>query len=258
MAERLTEVLTAGAENSPEGKRRRLRKRLLWAGPIALLALALISYLTGGRYISTVNAYVQADITLISTDVAGTVASIAVRNNDRVEAGQLLFKIDDETYRIAVRGAEAQLAMVRNDIVALKATYQQKLAEIKQSEADIVFYERDASRQADLYKGKATSLADWDEARHKLDQARANRISLQQQADSVLAQLGGTADPQVETHARYLQAKAQVDKAERDLRRTSISAPATGIVTNVDKLQVGQYLSSAQAAFSLISTEQVW
>ncbi|WP_119458293.1 biotin/lipoyl-binding protein [Rhodospirillaceae bacterium SYSU D60014] len=110
-------------------RRKRIRWVLLTLGPLLLLVLAVYGYVAGGRYVSTDNAYVKADVTTISTDVGGTVAAVAVRNNEAVSAGQLLFRLDDEPYRIALAGAEARLGMVRNEIDALRATYHQKLAE---------------------------------------------------------------------------------------------------------------------------------
>ena len=80
----------------------------------------------------------------------------------------------------------------------------------------------------------------------------------QQDAAATLAQLGGNADANVEDNPTYLTAKAQVDKAERDLRRTVVHAPSAGIVTNVEALQVGEYLPAAQPAFSLVSSSNVW
>ena len=80
----------------------------------------------------------------------------------------------------------------------------------------------------------------------------------QNDADATLAQLGGKADAPIEQNASYLAAQAQVDKARRDLTRTTVLAPIPGIVTNVDALQVGEYLPAAQPAFSLVSSADVW
>ena len=80
----------------------------------------------------------------------------------------------------------------------------------------------------------------------------------QNDAQATLAQLGGNADAPSSRTPNYLAAQAQVDKAQRDLRRTTVLAPIPGIVTNVDALQVGEYLPAAQAAFSLVSSADVW
>jgi membrane fusion protein (multidrug efflux system) len=121
-------------------KRQLVRRILLPLGPVVLIALALTMWLSGGRYVSTDNAYVHADKVAVSADIEGPVVEVAVKDNQRVAAGDLLFRIDDEPYRIALAAAEAQLGSVRNDIAALQATYRQRLADIRQGEADIAWY----------------------------------------------------------------------------------------------------------------------
>jgi len=109
--------------------RQRLRLPLMLLGPIVVLAAAGYWYLTTGRYVSTDDAYVQAARVSISTDVSGRVAEIDIRDNEQVKAGQVLFSLDQRPFIIAVEEAKAQLAAVRLQIEAMKATYQQKLAE---------------------------------------------------------------------------------------------------------------------------------
>src|SRR5436305_7664591 len=103
--------------------RQRLRLPLMLAGPLVVLIAATWWYLTGGRYVSTDDAYIQAAKTMISTDVAGRVVEVSVRDNQRVTKGQVLFRLDDRPFRIAVEDATAQLAAARLQIEALKATY---------------------------------------------------------------------------------------------------------------------------------------
>jgi membrane fusion protein, multidrug efflux system len=239
-------------------RRKRLRWVLLTLGPLLLLILGVYGYVTGGRYVSTDNAYVKADVTTISTDVGGTVAAVAVRNNEAVSAGQLLFRLEDEPYRIALAGAEARLGMVRNEIDALRATYHQKLADLDQAQSDIAFLEREYQRQLKLAEQKVAAQARLDEARHNLEFARAAVASLRQEAASVLASLSGDVGRPVEKHPRYLRAKAARDQAARDLAHTRMTAPMGGIVTNVDALQPGEYLAAAEPAFSLVGSETVW
>src|SRR5438132_11980920 len=92
---------------------------LLLFGPLALVAVASYFYLTGGRYVSTDDSYVHADNTMISTDVPGRVVEVAVRENEQVKAGQILFKLDDAPYRYALERAQANLAMTRLNIEAM-------------------------------------------------------------------------------------------------------------------------------------------
>lgn len=240
--------------------RRRLpvRRILLLAGPLLVLAVAAVTYLTGGRYVSTDNAAVQAGKSTISTDVAGNVAEIAVRNNQHVKAGDLLFRLDDEPYRIALEGATAQLGVVRDTLEGEKANYRQKLEAIKQVQTDLDFYQREYQRQNDLFKSRVNAQTQLDQARRNLDATGQKLAAARQDAAAVLAGLGGKADAPVEQYAAWQQAKAAVDKAARDLRRTRVLAPMDGIVTQVDSLQPGEYLASQQAAMAIVSDKDIW
>jgi membrane fusion protein (multidrug efflux system) len=235
-----------------------LRRLLLALGPIVVLAGGVFAYTGGGRYVSTDNAYVHAGKLTVATDVSGIVADVAVKESQKVEKGQVLFTLDQEPFRIALAGAEANLGIVRNQLVTLQATWRQKQAQIAQARTDAAFYETGFQRQQDLLKRGVASQAAYDQAKRDLDAARERVVMAQSDADATLAQLGGKADAPIEQNASYLAAQSQVDKARRDLTRTTVLAPIPGIVTNVDALQVGEYLPAAQPAFSLVSSADVW
>ena len=242
-------------------KRRRprnLRRVLLALGPVLVVAGGLFFYMTGGRYVSTDNAYVHAGKLTVATDVSGIVSNVAVRESQTVEKGQVLFTLDQEPFRIALAGAEANLGAVRNQIATQQANYRQKLAQITQARTDVTFFETNYQRQQDLLKRGVAAQATFDQAKRDVDAAHERLAVAQHDAEATLAQLGGNADAKVEENANYLAAQAQVDKAQRDLTRTTVLAPIPGIVTNVDALQVGEYLPAAQPAFSLVSSADVW
>jgi membrane fusion protein (multidrug efflux system) len=235
-----------------------LRRLLLALGPVVVLAGGLFAWTAGGRYVSTDNAYVHAGKLTVATDVSGIVADVAVKESQKVEKGQVLFTLDQEPFRIALAGAEANLGTVRNQLVTLQATWRQKQAQVAQARTDVAFYETTFQRQQDLLKRGVSAQATFDQARRDLDAARERVTMAQNDAEATLATLGGKADAPVEQNPNYLAAQAQVDKAKRDLGRTTVTAPIPGIVTNVDALQVGEYLPAAQAAFSLVSSADVW
>lgn len=242
----------------PSRSRKSLRRILLLAGPLVVLAGALYFYLTGGRFASTDDAYVKADIVSIATDISGIVAKVDVHNDQHVKAGDVLFQLDDEPYRIALEGAKAQLGATANQIDALKASYRQQLAAVQNAQNDVAYYQLGIQRQTELASRAVASQATLDQARHDYQAARDRLTAAQRQADSVLARLGGDVNKPTEENPQYLQAKAQVDKAERDLRRTIVRAPVDGVVTNVDALQPGNYLPASQTAFSLVASDHVW
>lgn len=250
------EVAAPTAEKPKQPKSR--RRLLLLAGPALVLAGGLFVYMTGGRYVSTDNAYVHAGKATVATDVSGIVANVAVHESQKVEKGQILFTLDPEPFRIALAGAEANLGIVRNQIMTQQATYKQKLAQIEQAKTDVAFYDTGLQRQADLLKRGVAAQATYDQAKRDVDSARERLDVARRDAEAALAQLGGNADARIEDNPNFQAAQAQVDKARRDLSHTTVVASLPGVVTNVDALQVGEFLPAAQAAFSLVSSTDVW
>jgi membrane fusion protein (multidrug efflux system) len=186
------------------------------------------------------------------------VVEVDVHNNEQVSRGQLLFKLDDRPYRIAVERAEAQLAAEKLQIDGLRATYRQKQADLKQTQDTLSFQQREADRQQQLVSEHIVSQSSFDQVRNRLDSAR-QAVAASQQADAnVLATLGGNPNVQTDQHPLVQQAQAQLDQAKLNLSYTVVKAPADGIVTNVDKLPIGTYLNTATPAFSLIGTDDVW
>jgi membrane fusion protein (multidrug efflux system) len=239
-------------------RRRSLKRPILFALlPIALIAGGYF-YVTGGQIMETDNAYLQADMVGVSTDVAGTVAAVNVYENEEVKAGQVLFQLKPDSFRIALEGAEAKLAAARNELLNLKASYAQTLAQIAQVEADIPYYQTAFDRQQTLITNAAASHATYDQAKHDLDAAKQKVTVAKAQAKTTLAQLGGDANQPIEQNPLYLEAKSAVDDAQRQFDDTTVRAPFDGVVTNVNALQPGSYLDAAQQAFSLVSTKNMW
>ena len=248
---------TPPAARAAASRRFGVRQVLFLALPLALIAGAYV-YATGGQIMSTDNAYIQADMVGIATDVAGTVAAIEVHESEAVKKGQVLFRLKQDAYQTALAGAKAQLGTVRNQILTLQASYKQSLAQLAQAEADVPYYETALKRQQDLVSSAATSRAAFDQARHDLESAQQKVIVAKAQAQSTLAQLGEDLDQPLEQNPFYLQAQTSVDNAQRDLNDTIVRAPFDGIVTNVNSLQVGAYLQAAQAGFALVSDKNIW
>jgi membrane fusion protein (multidrug efflux system) len=236
----------------------RLRVPLMLLGVAVVVIAALTFWLTGGRYMSTDDAYVQAARTSISSNVAGQVTQILVHDNERVHRGQLLFRLDDQPYRIAVEAAEAKLASARLTVLAGKATYRQQLASVRSAQDTVSYRHKEYERQRKLLATGIASQAMYDGAQHALDNARQQETAAQQQAAGVLAMLGGDADIDVNRHPSVLQAQAELDRAKLNLSYTQITAPDDGTVTKVEQLQVGDYINAASPVFALISSRDVW
>jgi membrane fusion protein (multidrug efflux system) len=194
---------------------------------------------------------------VISADVSGRVLTIEVTDNQRVTKGQVLYRLDPHSYEVAVADATAQLGMARLQVEALKATYQQKVAENKAAQDMLDYAQREYDRQKKLVGSGVSSQAQFDQASNALEVARRKVESTQHDIGSVLAQLGGNPDIKIADHPMVQRAQAVVDAKQIDLNDTVIRAPDNGIVTKVEQLQVGNYMTAATPVFSLMS-DRVW
>ncbi|HWD56713.1 MAG TPA: HlyD family secretion protein [Stellaceae bacterium] len=237
--------------------RQRLRMPLMIAGPVVVAIGAGYWYLTSGRFVETDDAYVQAGRTVISADVAGRVMSIEVRDNERVTKGQVLYRLDPAYLQAALNDAKAQLGMARLQVEALKATYQQKLADNRSAQETLDYSQREYDRQKKLLGSGVASQAQFDQASNALEVARQRVASTQQDIRNVLAQLGGNPDIPVNEHPMVQRTQAVVDQKQIDVNDTVIRAPENGTVTKVEQLQVGDYMPVATPVFSLMS-DRLW
>jgi membrane fusion protein (multidrug efflux system) len=238
------------------------KKPLLRPLMFALLPLALIIgaywYITGGRVVSMDDAYVEADKVGVSTDVPGIVAEVDVTENQHVQAGQILYRLDDLQLRLALARAEAQIGTVRNSLNALKANYRDMQSQIQQAQNDIEYYDTEFHRQQDLLASHVASQATFDTARRNLQNAQQKLASLTQQLGAIAANLDDDPTGAVEKKPRYLDAVAQRDEAARQLAHTVVKAPFAGIVTNVPAIAPGKYLQASATAFYLVAVDHVW
>jgi membrane fusion protein, multidrug efflux system len=247
----------------PPGVRRKRfsRQRLRWvlyaAVPLALVG-ALIWYAMGGRVVTMTDAYVEADKVGISTDVPGIVKEVAVVDNQYVQAGQLLYRLDDQPFMIALQRAEAQIGITRQSLNALKSNYRDTQAQLVQAQEDVAYYTREFRRTQNLLQAHVASQSAYDTAHRNLESARQKLISLRQQLAGVAANLNGDPAGPVEQNPRYLDALAQRDEAARQLAHTVVKAPFTGTVTNVPDIAPGRYLPVSAIAFYLVATDHVW
>jgi membrane fusion protein (multidrug efflux system) len=239
-------------------RRARLRWTLMGGGVAVAMIAGLSYYLISGRYVSTDDSSVQAAQTSISANVAGRVVELDVHDNQPVRRGQVLFRLDDRPFHIAVEDAQAKLAAARMQIGAAKATYRQQLASVAAARATLAYQQHEFERQQHLLQSGISSRAQFDQTQHALDLAHSQLTSAQQQVGSVLALLGGNADIPIDQHPVVQEAQAALDRTNLDLSYTVIKAPDDGIAAKVEQLQIGDYITAATPVFSLISSRDVW
>ncbi len=243
----------AGAEvDTPQFRRRpRLRAMLMLGGPALVLIGAAYFYVTGGRYESTENASLQTGVVAISPSVAGKVVSVEVRENQRVSKGDVLFRVMPSSYEAAVGEAEAALANVRADVGSLRADYAEALADISAAQARYEYATTEAARQRSLLDEGISSRAQYDAAATQTRTARQAIAAAKAKAESLRAKLSGSASSPIDAQPEVRSAASRLARARIDLRDTIVRAPQDGVVTRVNQLQVGNYVTPGRPVFML-------
>jgi membrane fusion protein (multidrug efflux system) len=251
---------TAPKRKGLRGKlgRGRLRFILLIALPVAALAIGLGVYLEGGRYISTDNAYVGSQKVFVTPDISGKIARIFVKEGQHVVAGDRLFEIDPEPYRLALAQADAKLAGVRTDFTKLKGNLVSltKLADLAAKNVELK--QNDVERKSELLSRGAGTQSDRDTAASGLVTAQLQAQFTSQQRGDTLNQLLNNPDLPIEQFPPYQQAKAARDQAQRDLDHTVLRASITGNATQVDSIQLGRFVSAGSPVFSIVDDAHPW
>jgi membrane fusion protein (multidrug efflux system) len=238
--------------------RERLRLPLMLVLPIILAVFGAAEYLAEEPYVWTDDAFVRAPKESLNARVAGQVVEIAVKDNQRVRKGQLLFRIDPEPYHIAVDEAEARLGSARIQIDALKAIYLQQLAELQSAKDSADFDQREYARKKALVASDFTPRELYERAETDLKVAHQHITSVEQQIANTAAALNGDPNIEIDHHPTVRAAKAQLERARLDLSYATVVAPDDGIVTRVDDLQVGDFVNPGAAVFSLLSSQRIW
>ena len=234
-----------------------LRTVLLVVVPLAAVAVGVYLYAESGRYVTTENAYVKSNVVAISSDVSGRVEWVGVDDHALVRKGQILFRLDQQPFGIALDRAEAQLDLVRTQVEILRIDYHEAMAQVAAEEERVKFLSRQLSRQTKLKDLKLGSEQAYDVASHDLSLAERQVRVLRQRVQRALQSLGGDPEMEVEEHARYLRARAERDQAAIAFADTSIEAPVDGIVSNM-KLQAGEYVEEGDAVFTIIEHGKIW
>jgi membrane fusion protein (multidrug efflux system) len=254
---------SSAAGTTPQAARpgflRRHRRTLLL---VVLPAIALVGgiafYLTGGRYVTTDDAYVGAQKVLITPDISGKVEKVVVREGQHVKEGDVLFEIDPVPFQFAVRQAKANLdtAKTNYDNLVSNVKIYGQMQDLMQQGADLK--QRDVERKSSLVKSAAGSQLDLDNAGSSLVTARAQLELLRQQLATSKNQLLGDLDLPLEQFPPYAQAKAALDQAQRNLDHTVLRAPMSGIATQVDNIQLGRFVPAGTPILSVIDDAKPW
>jgi membrane fusion protein (multidrug efflux system) len=243
--------------DAPAKPRRLARLALLGSVPLLLIGGATAYYIANDHYVSTDNAYVQQDKVSISAEVGGRIIDVAVHENDVVNAGDLLFRIDPAPYRIAIEQADAAIAAAQVRVSSLQTEYQTTGVDIESAREDVAFYEKEYQRQSALMQAGFTTRARLQAAEHALSDARSRVASAQANATKARAALAtGSAAPGINPAIKAGQ--AQREQALLNLSRTEVRAPVSGVVSQADRLQLGQMMVQGLPGVTIVASSRSW
>src|SRR5882757_1521733 len=253
---------TGEAAPRPVAVKSRLRQLLLAGTAVALLAGAAWygwDYWTVGRYlVSTDDAYVRADSTTIAPKVAGYLLQVLVKDNERVRTGQVLARIDDRDFKVALDQAAADVAAARATMASKQAQLDVQQAVINAAKATldvdravVTFAVQEDKRYTDLAGTGYGSVQNAQQAQSRSASAKASLIrdganltSAEKQVDLLNAEI-------VQASAALARAQALQHQAELNLGYTTITAPIDGVVGN-RTLRVGQFVQAGTQLMSVV------
>ncbi len=263
----------AGAQKTAEAAPPARRGRPLVRGLLALGLLAAIGggayyghyWWTAGRYlVSTDDAYVGAKSATLSPKVSGYVSDIIVADNTRVASGDVIARIDDGDYQLAVQTARDQIAVQQATIerlgqqtAAQEAAVDQAKAQLASAKAGATRADLELKRQQDLAARQVSSQQLLEQAKAGYDQAVASVKASEAAIEAATANVGVLKSQQEEARRTLKQFETSLAKAERDLSFTVIRAPFDGVIGN-RAVQVGDYVQPTQRLASLVPLDAVY
>ena len=223
---------------------------------LLLIVFSLLWYFVSDRLTPhTSQARVQAFVIPVASEVAGTVVKVYVKNNDEVQRGQPLFDIDPTNYRIALQRSRSDYETVRRSVNASGLTVEAAKAAVQAANAQLVYAQQDAKRMEQIYAEDpgAVSL-------RRVQNSQATRVAAISQlkaAEADLQRAIENAGERSDNNAQLISARSAVEKAELDLKRAQVVAPARGRVTDL-QTDVGKYAQPGAAAMTLIAVHDLW
>jgi len=240
-------------------KRSAMRAVLMLIVPLIVIGFGVYWYVTSGRYVSTDNAYVQQDIIEISSEVDGRIVAVLVEENQQVEAGDILFRIDPEPYRIAVQQAEADISDAQLSLDRAETAVSTSGVDISTAQANVEFAQRNLARERELMNRGFNTRARVESFENQLSEARARLNAARALQQDARAAVGGASSRSARSEfPAVAAARARREDAQLNLERTVIRAPVSGTISEVDRLQIGQMASAGGTVVTIVARNETW
>lgn len=239
--------------------------------PIILVIVLVIGaffgikeYIYYSKHEDTDDAQIDGDISPVVARVGGYVDSILFEENQHVNAGQVLVKLDDRDLKIkleqalaAQRGASANIGVSQSQISATSASSSTAKANMEAARVKLELTQQDYNRYANLVKDGAITKQQFDQAKAARDAAQANFNAAQEQYKAAQEQVGTTRSQLKVTNVGVDQRQADVDFARLQLSYATIKAPTSGIVSNKN-IQKGQLVQAGQTLFAIVNDNSLY
>ena len=245
------------------------KRKLVLTGVGLVLALAAASYgvhyaLVGRFMVSTDDAYVRANNTTLGARVSGHLAAILPGDNVAVHAGDVVFRIDDGDYRIAVDAARTKIATqqatierIGRQVAAQESAVEQAKAQLASAEAASTRAQLDYDRQQALSTKGFASRATFEVSQAGRDQGTAGVQAAQAAYDAARDNVEVTKAQQNEGRAQLAELQTSLAKAERDLDFTSVRAPVDGVFSN-RLVSTGDFIQAGQRLGNVVPLDDVY
>lgn len=221
---------------------------------LAFCLLLLLGHVFADKYSPyTSNGRIEAFVVPIVPQVSGTLTEVNVTNNELVEEGQVLATIDSAKYELAVDRSQTDLQLATQTSKADVSAVTTAQAKVAEAEANLKNAEVKGQRIIRLSEQGAASVSRADDARSKIEASKARLASAQSELEKAKSNLGSTG----RDNAKVQSALVALDSAQLDLFRSSIRAPADGIITNLT-VDIGHFASTGAPLMTFISTRTVW
>jgi multidrug resistance efflux pump len=228
-----------------------------WTFILLAICLVLLAwYLRADRVAPyTSQARVNALVVPIASQVSGILTGVFVSNNQAVTAGQKLFQLDVENYRLALLTAEADLATARQAVGAAQANVEAAEASVAAADASVLRTRLDAIRMRKIRKEDpgAISVRRLESAEASLSTAISQQSAAKANRNKAIQDLGAEG----ESNSRILQAQAALDQARLNIQRATVYAPDDGVVTGV-RLNKGNFAAAGKPQVTFIATHNIW
>jgi len=230
------------------------RERRIVLVTLLVLLVIFIYHMIADRFTPyTSQAAIDTFLVQIAPEVTGPVVTVEVSDNRRVKQGDVLFRIDQRPFQIALRAAQANLVLATQAADASAADLQVAEAQLNRQRVDLAASQQLGKIVLDLSAKRALSETSAIRARSDIAKNIADIGQGQAQTERARIRMGETGA----SNAQVRQARAALDQAELDLRHTTVVAPSDGVVTNL-RLSPGQFASRGQPVMSFVADGPRW